>query len=329
MNNQFFVSILTFLHILVLTWSQSIWAASALTELKVVYSSLSGSNVPVWIAQERGFYRKHGLTVDLIYATGNRPTQALVAKQVQFISTAATASIPAAVAGADLMIIAGASNTSPLEVFSRPDITRPDQLRGKKLGITTFGSATDMAARFALSKWGLKTTDVTILQLGGCGEILAALVRGHLDAGICSDPTTIAARKAGFHQLATLRQLGLNVQHVAIAAQRSYVQAHPNITERFLRAFGEAIRYFHSNREGTLEVMAKYLRKMDPDTLAESYNNHLEIIPKVPYPTVAGIQFILDELAKREPLAKQFKPQDLIDTSFVEKLDREGFFKTQ
>lgn len=312
-----------------MTGSFLAWAASAPPDVKVIYSSLSGSSVPVWIAQERGFYRKHGLTVHLIYTTGNRPTQALVAKEVQFISTAATASIPAAVAGADLVLIAGASNVSPLEVFSKPDMTRPEQLRGKKLGITTFGSATDVAARFALAKWGLKTTDVIILQLGGCGEILAALVKGSIDAGICSDPTTIAARRAGFYRLAALRELGLNVQHVAIAAQRSYVQAHPNIAERFLRAFGEAIRYFHSNREGTLEVMAKYLRKMDPDTLAESYNNHLEIIPKVPYPTVEGIQLILDELSKREPRAKQFKPQDLIDSSFVERLDREGFFKTQ
>lgn len=328
MGSRFFLATLAILGLSAPVQREVARSATLPTEINVVYSSLSGSNVPVWIAQERGFYRKHGLTVHLIYTTGNRPTQALVAREVQFISTAATSSIPAAVAGADLIIIAGASNVSPLEVFSTPDITRPEQLRGKKLGITTFGSATDVAARFALSKWGLKTGDVTVLQLGGCGEILAALVRGSLDAGICSDPTTIAARKAGFHRLAALRELGLNVQHAAIAAQRSYVQAHPNITERFLRAFGEAIRYFHSNREGTLEVMAKYLRKMDPGTIAESYSNHLSIIPKVPYPTVEGIQFILDELAKREPRAKQFKPQDLVDTSFVEKLDREGFFKT-
>ncbi|MEX0802556.1 MAG: hypothetical protein WD688_04480, partial [Candidatus Binatia bacterium] len=136
-----------------------------------------------------------------------------------------------------------------------------------------------------------------------------------------------AARKAGFHRLASLRELGLNVQHVAIAARRSYVRSNPDITERFLRAYSESILYFHSNREGTLDVMAKYLRRMDRDSIAESYDNHLSIIPRVPYPTIDGIQFILDELAKEDPRAKQFKPEVLVDKTFIEKLDRDGFFK--
>jgi ABC-type nitrate/sulfonate/bicarbonate transport system substrate-binding protein len=104
----------------------SVAASSQFASIRVVYSSLSGSSVPIWIAQERGLFGKHGLRVDLIFAAGRRPTQALVAGEVHFISTAATASIPAAVAGADVVILAGASNVSPLEIFSRPDITRPE-----------------------------------------------------------------------------------------------------------------------------------------------------------------------------------------------------------
>lgn len=328
MGSRFFLATLAILGLSALVQREVARSATLPTEIKVVYSSLSGSNVPVWIAQERGFYRKHGLKVNLIFATGRLPTQALVAGEVHFISTAATASTPAAVAGADIVILAGASNVSPLEIFSRPDITRPEQLRGKRLGITTFGSATDAAARFALPKWGLQPgKDVTILQLGGVSEVLAALGSGAIDAGIISDPTTIAARKAGFFRLARMQDLGLKVQHAAIVAQRSYTQANPNLTERFLRAFGEAIRYFHANREGTVEVMAKYLRRMDREVIAESYENHLSIIPKIPYPTVEGIQFILDELGERDPRARKFKPKDLIDTSFIEKLEREGFFK--
>ncbi len=310
--------------------SELAWSASAPTEIRVVYSSFSGSSVPVWIAQERGLFTRHGLKANVIFATGRRPTQALVAGEVQFISTAASASIPAAVAGADVVILAGASNVSPLEIFSKPDIKRPEQLRGKRLGITTFGSSTDTAARFALPKWGLRSgTDVVLLQLGGVPEVLAALGSGAIDAGILSDPTTIAARKAGFHRLASLRELGLNVQHAAIVARRSYIRANPDVTERFLRAYSEAILYFHAHREGTLEVMGKYLRRMDRESIAESYDNHLTIIPKQPYPTLEGIQFILDEFAKEDPRAKQVKPEALIEKSFIEKLDREGFFKTK
>jgi ABC-type nitrate/sulfonate/bicarbonate transport system substrate-binding protein len=310
------------------TSSEVAWSADAPTEIKVVYSSFSGSSVPVWIAQERGLFTKYGLKSDLVFATGRRPTQALVAGEVQFISTAASATIPAAVAGADVVILAGASNVSPLEIFSKPEIKRPEQLRGKRLGITTFGSATDAAARFALPKWGLKSgADVVLLQLGGVPEVLAALGSGAIDAGILSDPTTIAARKAGFHRLASLRELGLNVQHAAIAARRSYIGANPAVTERFLRAYCEAILYFHHNREGTLQVMSQYLRRMDRESIVESYDNHLTIIPREPYPTLEGIQFILDELAKGDPRAKQIKPEALIDKSFIEKFDREGFFK--
>ena len=313
---------------LALASSEFVWSANPSTEIRVVYSSFSGSSVPVWIAQERDLFAKQGVKVNLIFATGRRPTQALVAGEVQFISTAAAASIPAAVAGADIVILAGASNVSPLEIFSKPDIKQPEQLRGKRLGITTFGSSTDAAARFALPKWGLRLgADVVLLQLGGVPEVLASLAGGTIDAGILSDPTTIAVRKAGFHRLASLRELGLNVQHAAIAAQRSYIRANPDVTEGFLRAYSEAILYFHANRQGTLDVMAKYLRRMDRESIAESYDNHLTIIPKVPYPTLEGIQFILDELAKENPRARQFKPEALIDKTFIEKLDREGFFK--
>ncbi|MGH7817253.1 MAG: ABC transporter substrate-binding protein [Candidatus Binatia bacterium] len=159
--------------------SELAWSAGSAAEIRVVYSSFSGSSVPVWIAQERRLFTRHGLKADLVFATGQRPTQALVAGEVQFISTAASSSIPAAVAGADVVILAGASNVSPLEIFSKPDIKRPDQLRGKRLGITTFGSSTHAAARFALPKWGLKSgTDVVLLQLGGVLEVLAALGSG-------------------------------------------------------------------------------------------------------------------------------------------------------
>lgn len=305
----------------------ALWAAN--TPVSVVYSSISTPSSLIWISKELGFYEKYGLETNVLYATGRLPTQTLVSGQVQFVSTAASASIPAIVGGADLVILAGASNSSTLEIFSKPQITRPEQLRGKKVGITSFGSSTDTAMRFALAKWGINAGDVTLLQLGGCGEILAALVQGGVDAGICSDPTTIAAQKAGFHRLARMRDLGLNVQQAAITAQRSYVQAHPDVTDRFLRAFGEAIRYFHSNKKGALKIMSRYMRKLDADTLDKSYENYLTVVPKVPYPSMEGIQFILDELAKKIPQARKSKAQNLVDTSFIEKLEQEGFFSAR
>jgi NitT/TauT family transport system substrate-binding protein len=296
--------------------------------IKVMYASLAGSNVPIWIAQEQGFYRKYGLDADVSYATGNRPTLALVAGEVDFISSAATASLPAAVAGSDLVFLAGATNVSPLEIFATPQITRPEELRGKRLGITTFGSATDAGARFALSRWGLEPgRDVTVLQLGAQNELLAALSSGSIDAVVLSDPTTFAASKAGFPRLVKLRDLGMSVQHVAIISRRSFTDAHPDVTERFLRAYGDAIRYLFTNREGTIAVMAKYLKDMDPDLMDEAYTSLLEIIPRVPYPTTEGIKVALDELGQTDERASQLTAQDVIDTRFVEKLDREGFFK--
>ena len=91
------------------------------------------------------------------------------------------------------------------------------------------------------------------------------------------------------------------MQHTAIAARRSYIRANPDVSERFLRAYSEAILYFHADREGTLQVMSTYLRRMDRESIVESYDNHLTIIPREPYPTLEGIQFILDELAKDDP----------------------------
>ncbi|HEY7061072.1 MAG TPA: NrtA/SsuA/CpmA family ABC transporter substrate-binding protein [Chloroflexota bacterium] len=296
--------------------------------IKVMYASLAGSNVPIWVAQDRGYFQKYGLDADVSYATGNRPTLALVAGDADFISSAATASLPAAVAGSDLVFLAGATNVSPLEIFATAQITRPEDLRGKRVGITTFGSATDAGARFALNRWGLEVgRDVTLLQLGAQSELLAALSTGSIDAAVLSDPTTYAAHKAGYPRLAKLRDLGMSVQHVAIVSRRSYVDAHPDVTDRFLRAYGDAIRYVFTNRDGTLEVMAKYLKDMDSDLLSDAYDGLQELIPRVPYPTAEGIQVALDELAQTDERAKQMTAQDVMDTRFVEKLDHEGFFK--
>jgi NitT/TauT family transport system substrate-binding protein len=232
------------------------------------------------------------------------------------------------VAGSDLVILAGATNVSPLEIFATAQIARPEDLRGKRVGITTFGSATDAGARFALNRWGLEVgRDVALLQLGAQGELLAALASGNVDAAVLSDPTTFAANKAGFLRLVKLRDLGMSVQHVAIISRRAFVDTHPDVTERFMRAYGDAIRYLFSNREGTLEVMTKYLKDMDPDLVAEAYASLHEIIPRVPYPTMEGIKVALEEIGQTDERAKQLTPEDVTDTRFVEKLDREGFFQ--
>jgi ABC-type taurine transport system substrate-binding protein len=142
-----------------------------------------------------------------------------------------------------------------------------------------------------------------LLQLGAQGKLLAALATGSIDAAVLSDPTTYAAHKAGYSRLVKLRDLGMSVQHVVIISRRSYVDAHPDVTERFLRAYGDAIRYLFTNRHGTLEVMAKYLKDMDPDLLGDAYDGLREIIPHVPYPMAEGIRVALDELGQTDERA--------------------------
>jgi ABC-type nitrate/sulfonate/bicarbonate transport system substrate-binding protein/LysM repeat protein len=313
----------------VMTWGSASPAADRpLQKINVAYSSISGNQVALWVAQDKGFFRKYGLEVQaVLIESGTTTTQALVSGEISLAQVAGPAVIQSNLRGADAVIIAGVINTLTFQLYTERGITRPDQFKGKSVAVTRFGSATDFAMRYALDKYGLDPNkDVAILQMGNQPAQLAALEAGKVQGAMLSAPTSLRAKKMGFTMLADLQMLGLEYQHTSITTSRSLLKSKPDLVRDFMRAYIEGIHYAKTHRKETLDILAKYLRTDDKEVLEDTYESIvLTLIPEKPYPTQKGIQIILRELGAKDPVARSAKPEQFVDLTFIKELDSSGF----
>ena len=303
-------------------------AERPLQRINVAYSSISGNVSPLWVTQDKGFFRKYGLDVQaILIESGTTTAQALVAGDISFASVAGPAAIQSNLRGADIVMVAGVINTLTFQLYTEKGIARPDQFKGKSLGVTRFGSATDFAVRYAIEKYGLDSTkDVSILQLGNQPAQLAALEAGRVQGVMLSAPTSLRAKKLGFPMLADLQMLGLEYQHTSIATSRALIKSKPDLVRDFMRAYIEGIYYAKTHRKETLEILAKYLRTDDMEVLDDTYESVIKtLIPEKPYPTLKGIQIILRELGQKDTAARSARPEQFVDMSIVKELESSGF----
>lgn len=303
-------------------------AERAVQKINVAYSSISGNVSPLWVTQDKGFFRKYGLDVQaVLIESGTTTAQALVAGDISFASVAGPPAIQSNLRGADIVMIAGVINTLTFQLYTERGITRPDQFKTKAVGVTRYGSATDFAMRYALEKYGLDANkDVAILQLGNQPAQLAALEAGKVQGVMLSSPTSLRAKKMGFPMLADLQMLGLEYQHTSIATSRALLRSKPEMARDFMRAYIEGIQYAKTHRKETMEILAKYLRTDDKDVLDDTYESIImTLVPEKPYPTMKGIQIILREFGTKDPVARSAKPEQFVDLSIVKELDSSGF----
>lgn len=304
-------------------------AAPAPLRLRSGYSALSGPHAALWVTKEEGLFEKYGLRVDAIYIrSGSAMAQTLVAGDLQIAQTGGPAVLAAAVAGADLAIIAVAFNTTPIVLMSVPSVQKIQDLAGKAIGVTRYGSNTDISARFALRKAGLEPEkQVAVLQLDEYPSILAAMRSGRIAAGALADPFTIEAKKMGFRDLVDVAALGLEFPFITLTARKSYLRTHEAVALNFVRAYSEGIKLYTTSRETAIRVTAKYTRLPDVGILAGTVEYYAPRMSKVPYPTINGVKFLLEQIAVRNPKARELTPEAFVDLHFVKALEQEGFYR--
>jgi NitT/TauT family transport system substrate-binding protein len=179
--------------------------------IRLAYSSISGAMAPLWVAQDYGYFRRHGLDVQLLYIGGGSvATQALLGGDVQFGRLGANAIVQASLRGANLKMIGNTINTLLFSLMARPEIQTAKDLKGRKIGLTRLGGSTDFALDLALNKWGLRRgSDVAVLQTGGMPQLLGAITGGVVDAGVVSPPTNLSAAKLGLKELVDFGEIGI------------------------------------------------------------------------------------------------------------------------
>ncbi len=300
-------------------------SAQTLKKIRIGYPSLSFRQSNVWVAKETGIFNKYGLEVEPIFLRGGQmATLALVAGDPPIVNIGTV--IQANLVGSNLVLVAAVETNYDQIVFARPGITKLEQLKGKNFGISGFGSATHYASTILVKHLNFDPKDLVLVPGGPDAERLGALAAGKIDATFFSSSGAPVARKAGFNELLQIADLGVEVQGNGFATSRDYIKSNRDVVKSALKGFVEAIYFIYANKKEAQKVFAKYMRTTDPAVLEDSYQGYIKMIPKKPYPTLKGIHFMLDMLADKMPQAKNAKPEQFVDLSLLQELEKEGFF---
>jgi NitT/TauT family transport system substrate-binding protein len=281
-----------------------------------------------YLAHDTGLWKKHGVDVKLLtFESGSTLAQVARSGEIKIAINSGPTTIAARAQGADAIIIASAVNTLPYSLVTAKGISSWDQLKGKKVGVSRFGSGTDTAIRLVCKKFGLDATkDLIILQGGTQPTRLQALSAGAIDATLLSPPLDFIAKKQGWSVLTNIAQLGIPYPQLVIETTDRLNRDNPKLVKGFLKGFVEAIYYSAKFKDETKRVITKYLKISDPEILAATYESFIKVTDHSAEPNLDGIRNAIDEVALRVPAAKTKKPQEFIDLRFLNELRSERFF---
>lgn len=318
-----------FLSCLALFLAPSVFAQSrGLKKIRVGVPSLGVSNIIIFVTKEARLYEKYGLDAEPIVLRGSgEASKAMIGGSLQIAPIATPTVINADLAGSDLVILAHTMPGVIHALMVKPEIKRPEDLRGKRIAVTTYGSLTDFLVRYIVKKKGLSPDrDVALIQLGGDNERIAALKQGAVDGAALSYPGYGRAQKLGFTMLWDSSK-EMDYPWMEIATRRATVQRDRDMVMSYMKAHIEGIALFKKDREFGKRVIKKTLRLDDDELVSESYEIFSKAFLPAPYPNLKGMKTSFEYVAMTRPEVWNHKAEDFADTSFVEELDRSGFIK--
>jgi NitT/TauT family transport system substrate-binding protein len=293
------------------------------------YSSASGVFAGLWVAEEGKIFEKYDIDSHLILiASGSLMVQAMLGGELPIAGAAGSAAVDASLGGADIVMFGSMVKVPAFYIMALPEIKTIEDLRGKTVGVTRFGSSTDFTMRYVLRKHGLEPgKDVTLIQTGDLFAAAAMLRSRTIVSAPFSSPTNLRAEEAGARILMNMGKAGVYFPHDAFMARRSFINANTDLVRRFLKAYSEAVHRLFTDKELSRRAIARYTRAKDAKTLDTVYQYALDYVDKIPYNTREGIQEVLNQAAARNPKAKDAKPEAFYDDRFVKELDSQGFYK--
>lgn len=301
-----------------------------LQKLTIGYPALVTTLATIAVIQKGGFFKKHGLDVDLVYIAGSPLlTAAMVSGQVPISFVGAPAVVASAVGGADTVLLSCAISMAYGKLFSVPEIKSLSQLKGKKIGITRIGAIDDAILRYTLKQQAnISDREVAFISSGGTNERLIALTKGLIDASVMAPPQDSMAEKAGLNELVDLNKIGLHNPASCLASTKSHVRKNRDTVLRVMKGFVEGLKFFREDRSFALKVFADFTKTTDPEALNTSYDLTIQLQEKVPLVNLRGVEFLLQLTEVRDPRAKNFDPAALVDSSFVQELQKTGFINS-
>ena len=301
-------------------------------QLRLAVSTATPHNTPLWVAKDKKIFDKYGLDVQLIFVMGGAlVTQMLAAGEIQIAANAPAALLGLVAGGEKIAMFIGISNTSPFTLISQPSIKAAADLKGKRLGTARFGGSSHVSALIALDhlRLDLKRDNIVLLQTGLDPERMAALEQKGLDAAMLQRLATKTMLAKGYTQLLNLNQAKIPYQNTVLASRRDYMASNAKSFESFTRAVmeGYAFVFNKENKQAVKEVIAKNLRLPNADAAEDFYLEAQEELDRKPYPTLEGTRTVIKFVAEQNPKVASVKAEDIIDLSWLKRLDDEGFFK--
>ena len=300
----------------------------ALKKVQVGVPAISMGNIIIYFTKEAKIFEKYGLDVEPVAVAGSGiASKALISGSV-LISPIATPTVMTAVlAGSDMVILAHTMPGVIQSLMVRPDIKRDEDLKGKTIGVTTFGSLTDFLVKYLARQKGLNPDkDFALLQIGTDSDRFLALQQGRIQGATLSHPNFIFAQRAGFHVLWDFFR-DVDYPWSEIATTRTQIKQDRDLVMRYMRAHLEGIARFKQEPELGKRVIKKMLR-LDDDSLAqESWELFAKHRIAAPYPNLKGMKTSYEYVAATRPDVYKHKPEEFINASFVEELDKSGFIK--
>jgi len=321
--------LLCLLPLVVFYWIESADGASAPDRLVGLHSAQVLSQSMPWIAREAGIFRKYDLDFRLVYISSSPvATAATLNGDAEIGVTGAIGNVRAFVQGStDLVFIGGIKNILTHNILARPEIRRPEDLRGKKVGVGRFGSNTHYFVIQALKRLGMDPNkDIQTIQTGGSPETLAALVGGNVEAAAIVAPGDFVAASKGFRYVVNGFDMKIPYAATCVVTLRSLINKRGPVIGRFMRSMAEASRIMHTDKAFVYKVLGKYLRITDTKVLDASYQSEIPALEQRLEIHEAALQASLDEIAPLDARSKAIKPADMIDRRYLVELEKSGAF---
>jgi NitT/TauT family transport system substrate-binding protein len=290
--------------------------SAELRKLSLGYSTVGPSGIGLWMAKEIGAFEKYGINADLIFiSSGPVVVQALIGGDLHGGLAATNAVISALMAGAPLVSVMSLVNRPYFRLWVQPEITRIDELRGKTLGVSRFGSVTDNLTRILLRKQGLDGA-VNVRQMGGTAEMSAAFGRRQIDGAVLA----VLRVDAPVRMLVDLDELGIQYSNVVIAVPHDFYGRSSPAVEGMVRAYLEGVAAVNQQKQMAFKVIAKYTRIKEPKLIEELYNDAVKFLDRVPRVEQEAIAPIVEFMGKKPILVEA-----IADNRIIDKLVAEGF----
>ena len=306
--------------------------SEAQDKISMGLSSVSALHTATWVAQERGLFRKHNIDAEII-VTGQGGTAgigALLANDIQMVSSAGDILVAAALRGGDTVMVAGVVNKGLQRITTKPEIRTPADLKGKRVGVTRIGAVSHSVLLMMLQRWKMSVSDVQVMQVGSSPNMLVSLDKNGIDAAVLTIPSMFVAEDRGYRVLLDMADTDIYYLHTMIATTRSYIKNNRDKVSRFLKGYLEGLAFVKQHKRESIDVVKKKLRigaeqernlERSIDLLSAKYYEAM------PYPSMRGVETVLGFVEKDIPKAKTADPKSFVDESMLREIDQSGFVK--